>query len=76
MLTSFPSFNAGITRVFFGSDFVTITKSEEASWDYLKPEVFAAIMDFYSSGKPLFPDSKTATATDTAIQEVLTLTFN
>lgn len=59
----------GITRVFFGSDFVTITKSEEASWDYLKPEVFAAIMDFYSSGKPLFPDSKTATATDTAIQE-------
>ncbi|KAI8005955.1 hypothetical protein LOK49_LG07G01476 [Camellia lanceoleosa] len=44
----------GITRVFFGSDFITVTKSEDAPWDILKPEIFAAIMDFYSSGKPLF----------------------
>ncbi|ONK71263.1 uncharacterized protein A4U43_C04F6640 [Asparagus officinalis] len=59
----------GITRVFFGSDFVTVSKSEEASWDYLKPEIFAAIMDFYTSGKPLFLDSNTAASSDTAIQE-------
>jgi NFU1 iron-sulfur cluster scaffold homolog, mitochondrial len=61
---------AGVTRVFFGSDFVTVTKSEETSWDYLKPEVFAAIMDFYSSGQPLFLDSNSAAAMDTAIHEV------
>lgn len=59
----------GITRVFFGSDFVTVTKSDDASWDLLKPEIFAAIMDFYSSGQPLFLDSTTAAAMDTAIQE-------
>ncbi|WOL05999.1 nifU-like protein 4, mitochondrial isoform X2 [Canna indica] len=59
----------GVTRVFFGSDFVTVTKSEEASWDFLKPEIFAAIMDFYSSGKPLFLDSNVAASMDTAIQE-------
>lgn len=59
----------GISRVFFGSDFVTVTKSEDASWDFLKPEIFAAIMDFYSSGQPLFLDSKTAAAMDTAIHE-------
>lgn len=59
----------GITRVFFGSDFVTVTKSEEASWDYLKPEIFAAIMDFSTSGQPLFLDSNTAASMDTAIQE-------
>ncbi|KAF8727129.1 hypothetical protein HU200_019637 [Digitaria exilis] len=59
----------GVTRVFFGSDFVTVTKSEETSWDYLKPEVFAAIMDFYSSGQPLFLDSNTAASMDTAIHE-------
>lgn len=59
----------GVARVFYGSDFVTVTKSEEASWDYLKPEVFAAIMDFYTSGNPLFLDSKTAASMDTAIQE-------
>ncbi|KAI7747590.1 hypothetical protein M8C21_019106 [Ambrosia artemisiifolia] len=60
----------GITRVFFGSDFVTVTKSEDVSWDLLKPEVFAAIMEFYSSGKPLFLDSATSASTDTAIHEV------
>ncbi|XP_057960590.1 nifU-like protein 4, mitochondrial isoform X2 [Malania oleifera] len=59
----------GISRVFFGSDFITITKSEDASWDLLKPEVFAAIMDFYSSGKPLFLDSNAAASMDTAIHE-------
>lgn len=63
-------FLPGITRVFFGSDFVTVTKSEEASWEFLKPEIFAAIMDFYSSGQPLFLDSKTAAAMDTAIHQV------
>ncbi|KAI3748517.1 hypothetical protein L6452_11639 [Arctium lappa] len=59
----------GITRVFYGSDFVTVTKSEDASWDFLKPEIFAAIMDFYSSGNPLFLDSSTAASKDTAIHE-------
>ncbi|XVF24639.1 hypothetical protein REPUB_Repub13aG0144400 [Reevesia pubescens] len=59
----------GITRVFFGSDFITVTKSDDASWDLLKPEIFAAIMDFYSSGQPLFLDSETAAAKDTAIHE-------
>ncbi|XP_059628424.1 nifU-like protein 4, mitochondrial [Cornus florida] len=59
----------GVTRVFFGSDFITVTKSEDATWDFLKPEIFAAIMDFYSSGNPLFLDSNAAVAMDTAIHE-------
>ncbi|KAG7016340.1 NifU-like protein 4, mitochondrial, partial [Cucurbita argyrosperma subsp. argyrosperma] len=59
----------GVIRVFFGSDFVTVTKSNEASWDFLKPEIFASIMDFYSSGQPLFLDANTAAAMDTAINE-------
>ncbi|KAJ4823403.1 NifU-like protein 4, mitochondrial [Turnera subulata] len=59
----------GVTRVFFGSDFVTVTKSDDSTWDFLKPEIFAAIMDFYSSGQPLFLDAETAAAKDTAIHE-------
>ncbi|CAN1298050.1 NifU-like protein 4, mitochondrial [Linum perenne] len=55
----------GIVRVFYGSDFVTVTKSDDLSWDLLKPEIFAAIMDFYSSGQPLFLDSQAASAKDT-----------
>lgn len=61
-------------RVFFGSDFVTVTKSEEVSWDYLKPEIFAAIMDFYSSGNALFFDAQEAASKDTAINEVSVFT--
>ncbi|KAL8533278.1 hypothetical protein ACS0TY_009608 [Phlomoides rotata] len=59
----------GITRVFFGSDFVTVTKSEDSKWDLLKPEIFAAIMDFYSSGQPLILDTAAASSMDTAIKE-------
>lgn len=59
----------GVTRVFFGSDFVTVTKSDDVSWDVLKPEIFGVIMDFFSSGEPLFLDSKAAAAMDTAIHE-------
>ncbi|KAJ0264609.1 NifU-like protein 4 [Hirschfeldia incana] len=59
----------GVVRVFFGSDFVTVTKSDDISWDILKPEIFAAVMDFYSSGQPLFLDSQAAAAKDTAINE-------
>ena len=44
----------GVTRVFFGSDFVTVTKDDNTDWGVLKPEVFAAIMDHYSAGDPLF----------------------
>jgi hypothetical protein len=55
--------------VFFGSDFVTITKSDDYNWPVLKPDVFAAIMDHFSSGEPLFTDKETLAASDTAIHE-------
>ncbi|KAI5428530.1 hypothetical protein KIW84_033495 [Lathyrus oleraceus] len=40
-----------------------------ASWEFLKPEIFAAIMDFYSSGEPLFLDSQATASKDTAIHD-------
>ena len=40
----------GVTNVFFGADFVTVTKDEEYTWNVLKPDVFAAIMDHFTSG--------------------------
>jgi len=59
----------GITGVFLGSDFITVTKTEDLNWPVLKPDIFAAIMDFYSSGEPLFTDQETLAASDTAIHE-------
>ena len=43
----------GIERVFFGSDFVTVTKHEDKEWAVVKPAVLGAIMDHYTSGKPI-----------------------
>ena len=40
----------GVTGVFFGSDFVTVTKGEDLPWNALKPEIFAAIMEHFTSG--------------------------
>ncbi len=42
----------GVQGVFFGSDFVTVTKSETAQWDHIKPAILGAIMEHYQSGAP------------------------
>jgi Fe-S cluster biogenesis protein NfuA len=44
----------GVTRVFFGADFLTVTKSADVDWSYLKAPILAAIMDHFTSGAPLF----------------------
>lgn len=41
----------GVRSVFFGGDFITISKQEDAEWRVLKPEIFAVIMDFFTTGK-------------------------
>lgn len=56
--------------MFLGSDFITVTKQDDASWDVLKPEIFAAIMDFYASGKPVVDPSAAAAATSEAGEQV------
>jgi Fe-S cluster biogenesis protein NfuA len=42
----------GVTGVFYGSDFVTVTK-DESDWQHLKPAILGAIMEHYMSGVPL-----------------------
>ena len=43
----------GATAVFLGPDFVTITKSEDADWDHIKPALLGAIMEHFQSGQPV-----------------------
>jgi NFU1 iron-sulfur cluster scaffold homolog, mitochondrial len=57
----------GVERVYLGSDFLTITKSEGIEWPHLKPHVLAAIMDHFTSGRPVLGDaSAPADETDEA----------
>ena len=46
----------GIKSVLLGNDFITVTKDPSVQWHLIKPDIFGAIMDFYSSGAPLFKD--------------------
>ncbi len=40
----------GVAGVFFGTDFVTVTKAENVDWDHIKPAILGAIMEHYQSG--------------------------
>ena len=41
----------GVEGVFFGSDFITITKSQSIDWQVMKPLILGSIMDHYNSGE-------------------------
>ena len=42
----------GVAGVFFGTDFVTVTKSDAVAWDHIKAAILGAIMEHYQSGEP------------------------
>jgi Fe-S cluster biogenesis protein NfuA len=41
-----------VTRVFFGSDFISVTKGE-GDWKHIKPAILGAIMEHFTRGLPL-----------------------
>ncbi len=43
----------GVTAVFLGADFVTVTKAAGEDWYALKPAVLGAIMEHFMSGDPV-----------------------
>ncbi|KAG5513907.1 hypothetical protein PMAC_000529 [Pneumocystis sp. 'macacae'] len=49
----------GVKYVFYGPDYITITKHSKNAWSPLKPEIFSIIMEHISSGQPIFlPETK------------------
>jgi Fe-S cluster biogenesis protein NfuA len=49
----------GVTGVFYGADFITVTKAQ-GEWQQLKPAILGAIMEHYMSGAPLLRDEQDA----------------
>jgi Fe-S cluster biogenesis protein NfuA len=54
---------AGVTGVFFGTDFITITKTA-GEWQQLKPAILGAIMEHFMSGAPILKAGESAPTTD------------
>lgn len=46
----------GVVGVFFGPDFVTVTKRDDVDWGHIKPSILGAIMEHYQSGQPVLAD--------------------
>ncbi len=43
----------GVTQVFLGADFISVTKDDAREWQTLKPQVLGAIMDHFTMGAPV-----------------------
>ena len=46
---------SGVTGVFLGSDFISVTK-DDTNWAHIKPAILGVIMDHFLSGKPVIVD--------------------
>jgi Fe-S cluster biogenesis protein NfuA len=54
----------GVTRVFLGADFVTVTKDGDTEWQALKPQVLGAIMEHFVAGRPVIEGDEAAADED------------
>ena len=43
----------GVARVFFGGDFVTVTKNDISDWQALRPQVLGVLMEHFVAGRPV-----------------------
>jgi Fe-S cluster biogenesis protein NfuA len=59
----------GVSRVFLGGDFVSITKSDLADWQTLRPEVLGVIMEHFVAGRPVMEGSHDALDEDVAPED-------
>ncbi|MCJ8355499.1 NifU N-terminal domain-containing protein, partial [Novacetimonas hansenii] len=41
----------GVARVFFGNDFVAVTRSDATGWDELRPQVLSVLADYLATGQ-------------------------
>ncbi|WBW71680.1 mitochondrial [4Fe-4S] cluster transfer protein Nfu1 [Schizosaccharomyces osmophilus] len=59
----------GVKSIFYGRDFITVSKDESQSWSRLKPEVFSTIMEHLSNGETVLSGDPLNGPSDTQILE-------
>jgi len=62
---------AGVTGIYLGHDFVSVTKGEGDDWNTLKPRILAAIMDHYLTGLPAVDAALTPAAASAEDSDVV-----
>ena len=54
----------GVGGVFLGTDFITVTKTTDKTWQTLKPMVLGAVMDHFTSGAAVIESAEAADDTE------------
>jgi len=57
-----------VSRVFFGSDFISVTK-RDGDWKHLKPAILGAIMEHFTQGLPLMEGGAAEDAAEESFSE-------
>jgi Fe-S cluster biogenesis protein NfuA len=64
----------GVTGVFLGGDFITVTKREDKEWFVLKPAVLGIIMEHFTAGRPILigdqPDTEEPVEDDEIVRQI------
>ncbi|CAK7566392.1 MAG: hypothetical protein SEPTF4163_004336 [Sporothrix epigloea] len=56
----------GVTAVFYGNDFITVTKAQDANWAHIRPEVFSLITEAITSGQQIVRPAAESAASGTS----------
>jgi Fe-S cluster biogenesis protein NfuA len=62
---------AGVTGVFLGGDFVTVTKEDAADWYQMKPAILGIIMEHFTAGRPVILGEEGPAAVDEEDDEIV-----
>lgn len=61
----------GVARIFFGADFISVTKDDGQDWAAIKPQVLAKLMEHFSGDQPVMLSETTAVVSHADDSEVV-----
>jgi Fe-S cluster biogenesis protein NfuA len=66
----------GVTSIFYGADFITVTKASDANWSHIRPEIFALITEAVTSGQAIVAPVEHKDGEASAVAEEDSLAYN
>ncbi len=61
----------GVTGIFFGADFVSVTKDAANDWEQLKAPILAVIMEHFTTGEPVLEEEAPAVSVSEEEDEII-----
>jgi Fe-S cluster biogenesis protein NfuA len=62
----------GVTGVFLGLEFVTVTKGPDREWHLMKPAILGVIMEHFTANRPVIVETAAGASADGEDSEIVT----